>query len=68
MNHHTNELIVTTVLDERRRQAMPRRDTSMRSGRLARRTGASMVALGTALAAQGRRLQEPAPSAPCAAC
>ena len=68
MNHHTNELLVTTILDDRRRQALPRRDPSIRSGRLARRAGAGMVALGTALAQSGRRLQEPARTAPCATC
>lgn len=68
MNHHTNELLVTTILDERRRQATPRREGPTQSGHLVRRVGTSLVALGTALTATGRRLQEPAPSVSCPTC
>lgn len=68
MNHHTNALLVNTILDERRRQATPRRESPLRSGRLVRRAGTTLVALGTALTATGRHLQEPAPSVPCPTC
>ena len=58
MHPYIHEQLIPTMLEERRRQAPPRRHR--RSGRLARRAGVGLVAVGTALASTGRRLQEPA--------
>ncbi|MFP5322222.1 MAG: hypothetical protein ACLGIC_10295 [Acidimicrobiia bacterium] len=66
MHPYIHELTVPVIQAERRRQAPARRPARPR---LVRRTGAGLVAVGTALAATGRRLQEPAPgAAACATC
>ncbi len=66
MHPYIDDLQVRAVLDERRRQATPRR--THRRGGLVRRAGDGLVAAGAALSATGRRLQDPGPSAPCVAC
>jgi len=67
MHPYIHELTVPRILDERRRQAPPRR-TADRP--IARRAGDGLVAVGATLVAAGRRLQRPAPVAEggCAAC
>lgn len=66
MHPYIHELTVPRLLEERRGQARPRRSPR----RWPARAGAGLVALGTALSAAGRRLQEPAPVGDpgCAAC
>jgi len=66
MHPYLHEQLVPQVLAERRRQAPPRRPAATR--RLARRAGGGLVAVGTALASTGRRLQEPAPAGCTPAC
>ncbi len=66
MHPYIHEKLVPIVLEERRRQAQPRR--AHRTGRLARGAGEGLVAVGTALASTGRRLQEPAREATGATC
>lgn len=63
MHPYIHEQLVPIVLEERRRQAPPRRRSDR--PRLLHRAGLGLVAVGTALTAAGRRLQEPAG---CAAC
>ena len=63
---HNYDALVPVELADRRRQAPPRRDR--RNGRLTRRAGGGLVALGTALASTGQRLQEPAARPAPAAC
>lgn len=66
MHPYIHEMLVPIVLEERRRDAPPRR--ARRTGGLVRRAGGGLVAVGTALAATGRRLQEPTPDPGCALC
>ena len=66
MHPYIHEQLVPLVLEERRRQAPLRRTRSTRP--VARRAGRGLVAVGTALASTGRRLQEPAPDPACASC
>ncbi len=66
MHPYIHEQLVPAVLEERRRQAQPRR--TPRRGPVARRAGGGLVAIGTALASTGRRLQDPTPRPTRATC
>jgi hypothetical protein len=57
MHPYIHELTVPALLEERRRQAPARRAGGRR---WTRRAGAGLVAVGSALASAGRRLQDPA--------
>lgn len=63
MHPYIHQQLVPQVLAERRRQAPPRRIRRPRPA--ARRAGGGLVAVGTALVAFGRRLQEPATGPAC---
>lgn len=66
MHPYIHEMTVPRLLEERRRQAPPRRTRSP----LPRRAGAGLVAVGAALVTVGRRLQDTTPAGEpgCAAC
>lgn len=63
MHPYIHQQLVPQVLEERRRQAPARRPRAPR--RVTRRAGGGLVAVGTALAVVGRRLQEPAAGPAC---
>ena len=66
MHPYIHEMTVPRLLEERRRQAAPRRTGT----RLPKRAGTGLVAVGAAMVAVGRRLQDSTPAGEpgCAAC